>query len=168
MDSKRLLTVMAERLYEDIKFVTQQNPVQIVDEDGARAFNALLNRARRHFPGAEPLADFSEWSPRAIKYKDALVVSGQLHAMLRALTGDQRPVRPQGAVRTPVSSGGHPGSPPPRYTSEAPRAPSDTQVPRVSTEDETSSAAPRRPQPQHPRPASPQRNEDGTIPFSLD
>lgn len=96
MDPKRLLTLMAERLYEDIRFVTEQNPTQIVDDDGARAYNSIISRVRKLYPYVENVADFPDWSPRTIKYKDALVVAGQLAAMLRALLEPAGPMRQPG------------------------------------------------------------------------
>ncbi len=98
MDHGALLTHLAERLYRDIRFVTEQNPVQIVDDDGARAFNNLLNRVRTSFGEVDYIQDFQNWSPRTIKYKDALVVVGQLHALLQQLSGSvsvQAPVPKQ-------------------------------------------------------------------------
>lgn len=190
---------MAERLYEDIKFVTQQNPTQIVDDDGCRAYNSLLTRVRREFHYVDNVADFPEWSPRTIKYKDALVVSGQLYGMLSALTEQRgtQPVSPavsagtslgaapptQGAGRTPVQ-----GNPMSQPTGHVPRRPpmgrpssgaSDTQFPgndpsatSVPTRQEPKSPNPRpaREQPSmgSANPTPPKRNEDGTIPFSLD
>ena len=106
MDPKRLLTLMAERLYDDIRFVTEQNPTQIVDDDGARAYNSIITRVRKLYPYVENVADFPDWSPRTIKYKDALVVAGQLAAMLRALMEPAGPMRqgpPQGGG-APISS----------------------------------------------------------------
>lgn len=130
MDSKRLLVIMAERLYDDIRFVTQQSPTQIVDDDGARAYNLLLAKSRKYYPTIEFLPDFSDWMPRTIKYKDALVASGQLFALLKAASeaGDDlarmsRPAAPpaqpaqnsaasQSASSTQTSTSSFRGAPP--------------------------------------------------------
>lgn len=169
--------LMAERLYEDIKFVTQQNSTQMVDEDGARAYNALLAKARRHYPQVEYVHDFPDWSARTIKYKDALVVAGQFWAMLRALTEPEprerrpMPVSPhqaashQGATppqRDP-SSTNIPGLPPPPGTTPLPvdlRPRAQREPARVSgkpVDEELYGSTP-----------PPKRNNDGTIPFTLE
>ena len=169
MDPKRLLAVMADRLYDDIKFVTEQNPTQIVDDDGARAYNVLLLRVRKHFSQAEPVADFQEWAPRTIKYKDALVVAGQLAAMVRALSEVE--ARPFSPAATPVNV----PQPIPQH------APTPVMMPPAAASLRPPTAPIMRPQPQPPAPPPrphdeelygsalpPKRNDDGTIPFSLE
>ncbi len=84
MNPKMLLLHMSHRLYEDIKFVTAQNPTQIVDDDGTRAYNAVLAKTRKYINAGDFMDDFQDWTPRSIKYKDALVAVGQLHAMIQA------------------------------------------------------------------------------------
>ncbi|CAN5284356.1 hypothetical protein BH09SUM1_BH09SUM1_15560 [soil metagenome] len=154
MDPKQLLMIMAERLYQDIKFVTEQNPTQIVDEDGTRCFNALLMKTRKHYPFVENVADFVEWSPRTIKYKDALVASGQMAAMLRALAGPDRPMM-QGVTSIPSSiSPAQLGGP---QSTPSPDGRPGTPVKQRSHDEELYGQA-----------NPPKRNEDGTIPFSLE
>lgn len=203
MDERRLLLAMAERLYTDIRFVTEQSPVQIVDDDGAKAYNSLLARVRVQFSNLPPIADFHDWSPRSIKYKDALIVAGQLYAMIKIVV-DPAPVR-------------HPVAPP--GVGAPSQSPSDTQIPTAQRQfgvrPPTGVGNLRRPAPQGsvdtgrgsslhtplpddtPNPAlhrprtessshvpvgdresfdtdlygtrqPPKRNDDGTIPFTLD
>lgn len=198
-----MITVMAERLYEDIKFVTQQNPTQIVDDDGARAYNSLLARAKKEYPSVEVFDDFPTWSPRTIKYKDALVVAGQLFALLNALTERQSGM--SRALTSQTASAFHRRGgpqPQPQVNPSAPQAPQrpPQQQPQGSSNQTEASflsaptqvapppqEAPRPQQPQAPKPRQsgareqpldeelygsagqpPRRNEDGTIPFSLD
>jgi len=169
MDPKRLLTIMAHRLYEDIKFVAEQNPTQPVDDDGAKAYNSLVAKARKIYGGLDHMADFSDWAARTIKYKDALLVAGQFSAMLEALTA--------GDTRMPSRSGTSTGT-------SAPGAPQVTPLglpPRVHVPQGPPPPMPQMPQapPQAPSPpidvelygpavSTPKRNDDGTIPFSLD
>ncbi len=90
-DQRQLLRVMSGQLYADIRFIAERNPTQVVDDEGAKTYNALLGRLRRAFPGLESLSDFGDWSPRTIKYKDALMVAGQIHALVAAaLAADRR------------------------------------------------------------------------------
>lgn len=78
-----VLLGLAEQMYEDIKFVAQLNPTQVVDDDSTRMFNGLLNEVRINCPGAMGIISFEEMTPRTLKYKDALVVVGQLRMLLR-------------------------------------------------------------------------------------
>ena len=182
MDPKRIILLMAERLYEDMKAVTMQNPTQIVDDDGARAYNSLLARVRREFHFVDIVSDFPDWSPRTIKYKDAMVVTGQLHAMLQAVMEKQQPV-PSRALSAPTSAGPRPMGPNPisAPTGAVRRpmpagAPNDSQFPGM---DVNAPAPPPKPSPTptpsasadqdlYGKTSAPRRNEDGTIPFSLD
>lgn len=176
MDTKVVLLHMAGRLYEDIKFVTEQNPTQIVDEDGARAYNNLVSRAKKAFTTADFFEDFNEWSPRTIKYKDALVVAGQFCALIEAMSEGQRRVQSITARAaaapppSPAPAAAPQAAPPPRVqaappapVAQAPAAPKEPigdQEPADMTDfdhdEELYGNAPL------------QRNEDGTIPFSLD
>jgi hypothetical protein len=199
MDSRRLLTLMADRLYDDIKFVAEQNPTQIVDEDGTRAYNALVQKARNHFPHIEHMADFVDWNPRTIKYKDALVASGQLAAMLSALVAEGVPSAPARiAPPTPHPPAHAPATPPPSQRAAPPQPPAPAPMPpQASSPSPMPDRTPKNfdadtPMPIPTRPAMPKpvknptdfdepdhevelygrkpvkRNEDGTIPFSLD
>lgn len=196
MDERVLLLAMAERLYQDIRFVTEQSPVQIVDEDGARAYNKLLARVRAQFSNVSTMEDFQDWSPRSIKYKDALIVAGQLHAIIKALV---EPTRPSGLSSIPSSAGdtqvqtypGRAGIRPQTGHGTARRPspalpPSDTsrgqaynpladQTPNPASE-RTSRSSTHTPLPDRDSFDSdlygssqpPKRNDDGTIPFTLD
>lgn len=178
MDEKRLLLSMAERLYIDIKFVTEQNPTQIVDEDGARAYNSILKRTRAAFGNQlPPLADFPDWAPRNIKYKDALVAAGQIYALLRAVVEPSRvPVASQ--ERRPGTHHPRPGTgtgASQQQSSASGRGfslaslPSTTPLP-VDPENRpaTGSADTAEIPPPAEKPAPPKRNDDGTIPFTLE
>ncbi len=150
MDSKKLLLHMSHRLYEDIKFVTAQNPTQIVDDDGVRAFNNLLAKTRKYFARCEFTGDFTDWSPRTIKYKDAMVSAGQLFAMIEALVV----VQPAPSYYdSPVGSGSYREP----TTDSTLAGPSESGSARVSTDDDLYGSNP-----------PPVRNADGTIPFRLD
>jgi len=85
MNSFTILVKLAEQMYEDIKFITEANPTQVVDEDTARVYNSLLKEVRRAKPTNGIIQVFEEMSPRTLKYKDALVVVGQLYRILSLL-----------------------------------------------------------------------------------
>ena len=104
-DARRTLAFLARQLYRDVHFVTQLNPVNIVDDETAHSFNSILGEARRLFPGNNILATFKDMAPRNIKYKDAVIVAGQLAAFLELVTAG-----------IPVPAGAAPGAnatPPP-------------------------------------------------------
>ncbi len=195
MDPKRLLLHMSFRMYEDIKFVTEQNPTQIVDEDGTRAYNNLLAKTRRYFQLTEFTNDFNEWAPRTIKYKDALVVVGQLYSMIEALSGappprsESRPPMPaapplatssRGTTQRPPSIGSPSEPIPQKAATSSDRVP----LPSGSSPSVDAAAQPHS-VPDRPKSISseqvhrlndeelygpnPQpRSNDGTIPFRLD
>ncbi len=81
-----ILLGLAEQMYEDIKFITEQSPTQVVDDDTVRMFNSLLSEVRLSCPGCVGVVKFTEMNARTLKYKDALVVLGQLRTMLRLST----------------------------------------------------------------------------------
>ncbi len=101
-DARRTLSFLARQLYRDVHFVTQLNPVNIVDEETAHSFNSILGEARRLFPGNNVLGTFKDMAPRNIKYKDAVIVAGQLAAFLELVTG---------GVPVAAGAGAGPGSP---------------------------------------------------------
>lgn len=86
-DSRQILTDMAQQFYQDVRFVCQLNPINVVDEDTTSSFNALLARAREVYPTERGIKEFSELSPRNLKYKDALIVAGQFAILVRLLSG---------------------------------------------------------------------------------
>ncbi len=178
MNAKALLTSMVYQLYSDIRFVTEHNPTQVVDDDGVKVYNALLTRARQVFDDAEPIQEMENWTPRTIKYKDALLVVGQLHAMINAFSG--------GSVSLPA---GAPAAPQhPQASPQPVRQPQQGQPPQQAQPRPASHAEAQRNARQHPSnndsldavgnesydselygPSKPTgRNEDGTIPFSLE
>ena len=80
---KTVLTALARQFYDDIRFNAANAPTMAVDEDTTRLFNILLRQAREVYPGVSALEGFTDMIPRTIKFKDALVVAGQLHTILR-------------------------------------------------------------------------------------
>lgn len=80
-----LLVKMTEQMYEDIRFVAENNPTQVVDDESTRMFNALLAQIRAARPEEILLTIFSDMNPRTLKYKDAVVVTGQLRCLTRAI-----------------------------------------------------------------------------------
>lgn len=84
-----LLSLLTQQMYDDIKFISENNPTQVVDEDTARMFNTLLKDIRLAQPEQEMFNFFFEMSPRTLKYKDALVVCGQLNCLVNALSNSE-------------------------------------------------------------------------------
>lgn len=146
-DSRTILANMARQMYEDIRFVTQLNPINIVDDDTAYAYNSLLAEARQAFANNGFLAPFKDMQPRNIKYKDAVVVCGQFASVMSMLTN-----RPSAAY-TPITAGA---------TSPAGGGAKPAPAGAEKPEDEVYHE-----QLYGPTPV-PKRNNDGTIPFSLE
>jgi len=139
-DARNTLSFLALQLYRDVRFVTNLNPVNIVDDETATSFNSLLNEAKRLFPGNGLLGSFREMAPRNIKYKDAVIVAGQLAAFLELTTGGA-------PARHAASAGvGAPHTP----------APDDVAPGLGDIDDQLYGAA------------ASKRSADGTIPFSLE
>ena len=91
MDVNSLLVGMARQMYKDVRFVTHLNPKEIVDDDTAGMYNSLLSEVRQQYGNHPLLKNFREVSPRTLKYKDALVVIGQLTSLLVLLEEMRRP-----------------------------------------------------------------------------
>lgn len=144
-DSRRILSFLALQLYRDVRFVTQLNPVNIVDEETSASFNALLVEAKRLFPGNPILDTFREMSPRNVKYKDAVIVAGQLAAFLDLTTGG---IPTRGAAAAAAGTGNVSAQ--------------HTPVPDTDLLDHAEIDA------QLYGASSSKRNPDGTIPFSLE
>ncbi len=87
-----LMVSLTQQMYEDIKFITQHNPTQVVDEDTVRMYNSLLNEVRVTMPGVTAVLAFEEMNARTLKYKDALVVVGQLMRLLEVASREQFPI----------------------------------------------------------------------------
>ncbi|MGF1571763.1 MAG: hypothetical protein ACFCU1_01685 [Sumerlaeia bacterium] len=85
MNHFSLLVKLTEQMYQDIKFVAENNPTQVVDDESTRMFNAVLTQMREARPQLSVLNMFSDMNPRTLKYKDALVVTGQLKCLAHAL-----------------------------------------------------------------------------------
>lgn len=86
MNTSLMILTMVQQFYADCKVVCEANPTQPVDEDSTEMFNNLLRESMTVFPGCLFLKGFREMAPRNIKYKDAMVVAGQLYALVRFLT----------------------------------------------------------------------------------
>jgi hypothetical protein len=90
-DPGLLLLALARRMYEDVKFIAQSNPTQVVDEDTTYIFNHLLNEVRQQFMNVEHVFAFKLMEARTLKYKDALVLSGQLYELMTVITSSGVP-----------------------------------------------------------------------------
>lgn len=86
MIKRRLLFEMTRQFYEDCKYIAENNSTQPLDEDGCATFNAILQEAQTEFPEYELLLKFREMPPRSVKFKDAMLVAGQLHRIVANLT----------------------------------------------------------------------------------
>ncbi|MCB2155795.1 hypothetical protein KQI84_13005 [bacterium] len=134
-----LLNKMACQLYSDIRFIAQLNPTQIVDDDTAKMFNSLLAEVRQNFHSVPQVFFFGEMTGRTIKYKDALIVVGQLKSIMEAVLTDEGGVMPPAATPTD-------------------KKPKESSNPNDSVHDAELYG--------HSPPV--RVNEDGTIPFSLE
>jgi hypothetical protein len=213
MDAKALLARMAWQLYQDIRFIAEQNPTQVMDEDGAKAFNMLLVRAKKAYPTVDIVQDFEPWNPRTIKYKDALLVIGQVSSAIGALLGDDSgelvPLAATAPAPAPAAQQPRPAPAPAQSAAQAPppRPAAQPRVQQVATPHPVPShrSAPPAFTPSQQRPSHaeiqrqsrgvpalndsldmehgeapgydselygpntpPKRNDDGTIPFTLD
>jgi len=122
MDRRRLLLGIAKQFYEDCRFISETNATQQVDEDTCLMFNNLLRETQAAFSVCVYLNGFREFPPRSVKFKDAVVVAGQLLAVIRFLCNEDVPVMdelptPPPSVAKPASapapSEGAPGGAPP-------------------------------------------------------
>jgi len=164
---KAILTALARQMYEDIRFNAANAPTMAVDEDTTRLFNILLRQTREAYPRLGVLEGFSDIVPRTIKFKDALVVAGQLQTILTYQLEGAAPARTEKSFGpTPVgmhsSSSSLPKLSKPLGSSETVRTPYDTESDRTPTSAEGFEAELYGPNP-------PKRlNADGTVPFSLE
>lgn len=158
--AQAVLVGLARQMYEDIRFITEQNPTQVVDDDTARMFNTLLAEAQQAFRSAPLVFSFNEMSPRTLKYKDALVVVGQLYRLL-AMFAPPPAARPAAAPARQPSEALDPSLDEGEYDEQPPA--------RALTPEEEAAQrqieADRELYGDGPQP--PKVNPDGTIPFSL-
>lgn len=91
MEQRILLLELSRQLYEDFRFLAQNNSTQQVDEDSALAFNAVLREAQTLFSNYTFIQHLREFAPRNVKFKDAMVVSGQLYTLLHHLLETEFP-----------------------------------------------------------------------------
>jgi hypothetical protein len=175
--TQRLLAGLAEQMYRDVRFVAHTNPTVVVDEETSRMFNNLLAEVRRTFPHAVETCGFEEMSARTLKYKDALVIVGQLMCLVRVLSGPEpvaapaplAPVAPPPPF-TPREVAPAVAAPPPRLATPPPGVPERRR--ELTPEPEV---VPDPPEPSEPHdrellgPIAPvHMNADGTVRFSLD
>lgn len=91
MDNRLLLLELSRQLYEDFRFLAQNNSTQQVDEDSSLVFNTVLREAQTLFSNCTFIQHFREFAPRNVKVKDAMVVSGQLYTLLHHLLETEFP-----------------------------------------------------------------------------
>lgn len=104
-DKRLLLLELARQLYEDCRFVSQNNPTQTADDETCQMYNALLLEVQWAYHGQPYVARFREMPPRNVKYKEAMVVTGQLYTLLHFYTEHQIPIQTGDAPPVPVSLG---------------------------------------------------------------
>ncbi|MDK2971445.1 MAG: hypothetical protein PWP23_1200 [Candidatus Sumerlaeota bacterium] len=156
--AQTLLAALSEQMYRDIRFITQSNPTVVVDDDTVKMYNSLLTEVRKSFPHAVESIAFEEMTPRTLKYKDALVVVGQLACLVKVMTGGENlAAAPAASVSQAASQ---------------PVARSGQTVLRVAEAPAEPEEAPEAEPPLDPElygPTPPLHlNEDGTVKFSLD
>jgi len=118
MDHRLLILELSRQLYEDFRFLAQNNSTQQVDEDSALAFNAVLREAQTLFANCAFTQHFREFAPRNVKFKDAMVVSGQLYTLLHHLLEIEFP-----ADNTPPKQDEAPSNPNAPSADAAPASP---------------------------------------------
>lgn len=84
-DMRSLIASMARQMYDDVRLVTEANALQPLDEDTTRHVNHLLRLARECYPTVRLMEPFQDMAPRTIKYKDTVMILGQLKEMLAQL-----------------------------------------------------------------------------------
>ncbi len=168
---KAALNPLARQMYDDIRFNAATSPTAPLDEDTTRLFNALLRFSRESYPGQATLESIAEMTPRTIKYKDALVVVGQLTVFLAFKSGalESQKGSPAGAPE-PAAAAVHPAS---RVRAIGPEAtPFDFTSPsedRVAIPEAASWSGVHDLERELYGPNPPKRlNADGTVPFTLE
>lgn len=175
-NDQSVLLGLAQQMYEDIKFITSQNPTQVVDEDTTRIFNHLLNDVKQGYMNVPQVFAFEAMSPRTLKYKDALVVAGQVYRLLALVSDGGAPAaRPQPRPAPQQQGAPHQQGAPPQQAGSSPNVPrpvpggSSASIPRQSG---PSAQRPKEPPTNHDHELygekpPPKLNDDGTVPFSL-
>ena len=64
--SQELLVGLARQMYDDIRFITEHNPTQVVDDDTARVFNTLLLEVQQTFRSQPLVFSFNEMAARTV------------------------------------------------------------------------------------------------------
>lgn len=175
-----VLLGLAEQMYEDVKFIAQLNPTQVVDDDTAKMFNGLLNEVRINCPGVTAVLAFEAMTGRTLKYKDALVVVGQMRALLRMAETTDLQRLSRDSMRRAMENESLDESmdiaPPQKQKIDAPASERRAaEAPGQGTPSPRRAAAPARPDtnfaldPELYGEKPPVRlNDDGTVPFVLD
>jgi len=88
MNRRQLLLEMARQLYEDCQTIAENNSTQPLDEDGCSMFNTLLQEMQAEFPECDLLLKFREIPARSVKFKDAMLITGQLQRIAAHLLDD--------------------------------------------------------------------------------
>lgn len=101
---RSLIANMARQMYDDVRFVTEANALQPLDEDTTRHINHLLRLTRECYPNVRVLEPFQEMAPRTIKYKDTVMILGQLKEVLGLLESAEMPVAGPSLIRSSGSS----------------------------------------------------------------
>ncbi len=109
MSSNLLLLEMARQFYEDCRYIADNNSTQPVDEDTCLMFNTLLTEMQQAYPSCGHLHHFREMPARSLKFKDAVIVAGQLYTIAHFLLEN-----PEATEITEVPAGGRPAAPPAR------------------------------------------------------
>lgn len=103
-DIRALIASMARQMYDDVRLVTEANALQPLDEDTTRHINHLLRMTRDCYPNVRLLDPFQDMAPRTIKYKDTVMIIGQLKELLTQLEAADLPATSVSVVRTSASS----------------------------------------------------------------
>ncbi len=126
MDKRDLLLEMTGQFYEDCSAIASHSPMQQADEETCMMFNNLLREVQTSFSYCALLGGFREMAPRNVKFKDAVVVAGQLLAIMRTLHRASSPLTDVSGVSGAPSAPGQAGiSNAPAGVSGAPGASSD-------------------------------------------
>ena len=85
MKSSALLLPMVRQLYEDCRYIAESSPTQPVDEDSCLMYNRLLQQIQKSYPFCHQLRRFREIPSRNLKFKDIVILTGQMQALLERL-----------------------------------------------------------------------------------
>lgn len=109
MNTRLLILEMTRQFYEDCKYIAENNSTQPLDEDACNLYNTILKETQAVFPECDLLEKFREIPPRAVKFKDAVLMGGQVYRICQCLVDASDPARAsvsEGAAGTPPPAGG--------------------------------------------------------------